>query len=114
MKIIPILFCSLVTLTAFPQENILDKNAAGAFPIVSSQGATALYIDKSDHAVVQRSALMLQTDIEMITGKKPAILHTLPPGAENLVIIGSLDASPLMQKLAGEKKLDTTNLEGKW
>src|SRR5690349_1566536 len=105
--------CFLLTLTAFSQENILEKNAAGAFPIVSNE-ATALYVDTEDHPVVQKTALMLQKDIEIITGKKPAILHTLPASADNLVIIGSLDASPLMKKLASEKKLDTTGLQGKW
>jgi hypothetical protein len=112
-KNILILSCFLLSLSAFSQENILEKSAAGAFPIVSNE-ATALYVDKEDHPVVQKTALMLQKDIGMITGKKPVILHTLPAVAENLVIIGSLDASPLMKKLAAEKKLDTTGLQGKW
>jgi len=114
MKSILILYCSLLSLTAFTQEIILEKSAAGAFPIVSNGQATALYVDKADHAVVQKTALMLQNDIEMVTGKKPAIIHTLPAGAENLVIIGSLDASPLMKKLTDEKKIDTARLQGKW
>src|ERR1700735_2957881 len=68
MKRIHLLLLSiLLTLSTFAQD----------FPIVSHNGdATPIYVDPNDHWLVRHSAELLQADIERVTGKRPAILHT--------------------------------------
>jgi hypothetical protein len=91
---------------------IAERNEPGSFPIVSSSAPTTIYVNEKDHWLVQKSASLLQSDIEKVTGKKPAIANTA--SGKNIIIIGSLDQSPLIQELIRTKKLNVTNIKGKW
>ena len=94
------------------QNNITDKNAVGAFAIVANQKATPICVDANDHAVVRKAASFLQSDIEMLTGLKPN-LETAPSSTQ-IIIVGSLDKSPLINQLVKEKKLNVDKIKGKW
>jgi hypothetical protein len=98
----------------FAQQAILFKNEPGAFPIVTPKKATPIYVDANDHWLVQKAAALLQTDIEKVTGHKPDTTHalTLPP--KNIIVIGSLDQSPLINQLVAAHKLSVDSLKGKW
>ena len=50
----------------------------------------------------------------MLTGFKPEIISSLPLAADNLIIIGSLDSSEIINRLSSAKKINTENLKGKW
>jgi len=50
----------------------------------------------------------------MVTGKKPELLNKLPASQKNIIVIGSIDKSPLIGQLITEKKLDVTGIKGKW
>lgn len=89
------------------------STSAQDFPIVSHNGdATPIYVDSNDHWLVRRAAELLQADIERVTGKRPAILHTLTNTA-NLIVIGSLDSSTAIRDLMHETHLSTAQA-GKW
>ena len=93
----------LLTLSTFAQD----------FPIVSHNGdATPIYVDPNDHWLVRHVAELLQADIERVTGKRPALLHTLT-NAPNLIVIGSLDSSATTRKLMHDTHA-AINQAGKW
>jgi len=96
------------------QNFISPGNEVGAFPIVTSLQATAIYVDENDDWLVHKAASFLQGDIEMVTDKKPEIISRLPPSAKNIIIIGSLNKSTLINKLVSEKKINVNELKGKW
>src|SRR4051794_8060590 len=98
-------FFLLLSINGLSQSLITEKKAAGSFPVVSATAATAIYTDEKDAWLVQKSASLLQHDIEMVTGKKPQIIHTIPAAAQNLVIVGSIIQSDVIQQLQLEKKL---------
>ncbi|HVS96450.1 MAG TPA: glycosyl hydrolase 115 family protein, partial [Puia sp.] len=87
---------------------------AQGFPIVTKdKGATPIYVDPNDHWLVGKTAGMLQDDIEKVTGVRPVILHALPDGrANNLIIIGSMDSSAIVRRLLRQHRLPP--LTGKW
>jgi GH35 family endo-1,4-beta-xylanase len=93
--------------------SILSAGAQG-FPIVTKTGGpTSIYVDSNDYWLVNRTAQLLQEDIERVSGAKPAILHTLPDNAvDNLIIIGSMDSSAVIRRLLRQNKL--AKLTGKW
>src|SRR5690349_21043745 len=80
------------------------QNIGNNFPIVSKEQAASIVVDNQDHAVVQKAVLLLQSDIEKISGKK-AELTNKTSLSKNIIIVGSLDKSSLIQKLVEEKKL---------
>jgi hypothetical protein len=115
MKSISILLVfSLLSFPALHAQNMIsEKKSPGAFGILSNEKATAIYIDQNDHQVVHRAALLLQSDIENLTSKKPILVST-PSTAENLIIIGTVDQSSIINRLVEEKKLNVNEIKGKW
>ena len=99
---------------SWSQDLVTDLAGPGTIPVVSATHATAIYVDTADYWLVQKAAALLQEDIERVTGRRPRILHTLPASAENLIIIGSLDRSPLIGRLAKEHRLSSDSLKGQW
>ncbi len=93
---------------------ISENQSPGFFPIVSSGKATAIYVDVKDHWLVHKAAELLQQDLQMLTGRKPEIISNLPGHADCVVIVGSVDSSELIKKLAAEKKINIEKLGGKW
>ena len=115
-KILIYLLAALATLPAHSQDLITDRPAGDEFPIVSGlTGATPIYIDPNDHWLVGKTASMLQEDIRRVTGFKPAIITDLSKGTRlhNVIIIGSLDHSQLIQRLARQNMIPSS-LNGKW
>lgn len=107
-KLLFILLTIGCTLLAPAQNMVLHHADAGAFPIVSPAGATAIYVDSNDHWIVRQAAFFLQQDIQRVTGRLPEILHRVPPDAADLIIISSLDGNPSIASVAGD------SLRGKW
>ena len=114
-----IFFCILVSIFIFccncySQNFITAKKEGGSFPIVSITTATKIYTDTDDDWLVQKSAALLQTDIEKITGKKPTIIHQLSAADKNIIIIGSINNSTIINQLVANKKLNIFNTKNKW
>lgn len=107
-------FSLLFGINAISQNFISSKKQPGSFPVASATTATTIYTDENDFWLVQKSASLLQNDIEMVTGKKPAIVHSIPSSAQNLIIIGSVPQSSIIKQLTQQKKLGIDQLKGKW
>ena len=105
--------CSFIRLPA-QDITIGEKKDPGFFPIVSASGPTSIYVDEKDHWLMQKAAVLLQQDIESLTGQKAQIVSRLPSSAAQIIIIGSLDHSPLIQQLAAEKKIHVEGMSGQW
>ncbi len=91
---------------------ILDKMASGAFPIVQSGKAAALYVDSADWPGVARAAGDLARDIAQVTGSAPAIVHEAHTGP--LLLIGTIGKSPVIDRLIAERKIDAAGVAGEW
>ncbi|TDH27337.1 glycosyhydrolase [Segetibacter sp. 3557_3] len=95
-------------------QNFVFSSTQGAFPLADANGATSIYVDDSDHWLVQQSAQLLAGDIEKVTGHKSIVLHELPTQAANLIIVGSLNKSGTIKRLISAGKLKTGQQAGKW
>src|ERR1044072_6981172 len=113
-KTLLILLAWFLTRPLLTQETILTKNEPGAFPIVIDKKTTPIYVDAADHWLVQKAAALLQTDLQKVTGKKPIVSHNLPQKTKNIIIIGSLDKSPIIRQLIQTNKLLADSIKDKW
>lgn len=102
-----------ITLTVSAQSFITSKKEAGVFVIGSSQ-PLFIYIDGKDDWLVNKAATLLQADIEMVTGKKPTLINELSPASKNVIIVGTVDRSSIIKKLAAQKNIDVSSIKGKW
>ena len=108
----PAVLCAGPSL-GLPVTIVADAPSAGAFPLVTAQGAAPLCYDASDHAGVLRAVGDLAADIERVTGRRPSAATTCPAHAQP-VIIGTLGKSAVIDALAAAGKLDAADLKGKW
>jgi hypothetical protein len=102
-----------LTLTSGAQNFITEKSGED-FPIVTASQSASIYIDSNDDWLVHKAASLLQSDIEMVTGKKPDILSSISSSAKNIIIIGTIKGSATINTLIKAKKLNADNIKGKW
>ncbi len=85
-----------------------------SFAIVAEGGAAVLWVSASDHPGVARVTRDLQADVERVTGTAPEIVVDAVPSARDVVIVGTIGRSPVVDRLIAEGKLDVTDVEGRW
>ena len=106
--------CLLICSAIFCQHIISENRTAGSFSLVAGSYAPSIYTDPDDSWLVNKSAVFFQQDIERVTGVAPAVLNRLPVSAKQIVVIGSLDHSSLIRRLADENKINVDSIKGKW
>ena len=100
---------------AGPETYISTSPRLGSFPLVAGGKAAPIVVSSSDHAGVVRVAGDLQADIKRVTGVQPAVSSDeAPAGAKEVVIVGTIGTSPLVDKLIASHKLDVSGIAGKW
>ncbi|MGA9291730.1 MAG: glycosyl hydrolase 115 family protein, partial [Ignavibacteriaceae bacterium] len=83
--------------------------------ILSAQGKSApLYISTKDYPGVIRALRDLQSDIKKVTNAEPQLSIDKIPSEKEIVIVGTLGKSPVIDELVSNKKLNVENINGKW
>ncbi|KAI0369314.1 hypothetical protein BV20DRAFT_1113770 [Pilatotrama ljubarskyi] len=100
------------------------KAAPSTFPIVSNRRATPILLSPDEWPGVQRAATDFASDIEQVTGVKPSLRNVsssaLTSQSEassfgaNVVIVGTLGKSALIDAVVNRTKLDVSGIQGKW
>ena len=96
------------------ESYISEQSKSGALTLAADGKATPLYISSQDWPGVIRALGDLQSDIEKVTGIKPEISKDAVPNAKEVVLVGTLGKSPIIDKLASENKIDVSDVEGQW
>ncbi|MFJ6672800.1 glycosyl hydrolase 115 family protein [Actinosynnema sp. NPDC091369] len=99
---------------------VVDDPGPGRFPLASRGGVAALVVSDADHPGVVRVVGDLRDDLERVTGVRPEI--TSVGGADDptavprgdVVIVGTVGRSPLIDGLVERGKLDVSGIEGRW
>jgi hypothetical protein len=100
---------------ALGQERYIEvAPGMGSFPIVQEKNASMIYVDAADFAGVVRAADDLKTDIARVTGISTGTSHVETNLGKNVIIIGTIGKSALIDRLILEKKIDVSPIAGKW
>lgn len=97
-----------------PGAYISFTSRRGSFALVKSRRAVPILVSDRDWAGVVRAAGDLQSDIERVTGVRPALSHGAAPRGREITIIGTVGRSPLIDGLIARGKLDVSGIRGKW
>ena len=114
-KYVIIFVLSICThLSAMIQEDyVTETYNTDYFTIADKDAVSPIYVDKSDFAGVLRAANDLQTDIQRVTGKKPQISNSIQLDSEQVIVVGTLGKSRLIDSLLSSNKIDHADLKGK-
>ena len=111
MKRITILIFFFLAALVSNAQLIAEIGQPNSFPL----SGAVIYVDEADHALVKKSAELLQQDIEMVTGKKPVLVNKIPATSTigTIIVVGSIERSSLIKRLFAENKIQNT-LKNKW
>jgi glycosyl hydrolase family 115 (putative glucuronidase)/glycosyl hydrolase family 115 len=84
------------------------------FTLVRGGAAVDLFVDPADDPAVVRATGDLQADVERVGRVRPRLLHTLPEKASLLVLVGTIGASPVIDRLVADRRLDVSRVKGRW
>jgi hypothetical protein len=88
--------------------------APGSFSLVQQGAAAPLYVDSQDFPGVIRATDDLKSDIARVTNVTPAVIHQEGGPGANVIIIGTLGKSRLLDRLIQEGRLEAAPIAGKW
>jgi hypothetical protein len=109
------LFCQYTLLAQMPDRKyVVEKQGNGYFPIKNGNEATPLLLSSTDFPGVIRAVGDLQADIFKVTGIQPVLNLDKAPGAKQVIIVGTIGNSPLVDGLVAKKLIDASALKGKW
>ena len=109
-----ILFLSIPAQAAKDHVYIATTADANQFLLSDSKMSTTLVISSEDHLGVIDALKNLKTDIGKVTGREPEIVYTNLPTQKEMVIVGTLDKSPMIAELVKRKKIDVSEIKGQW
>jgi hypothetical protein len=84
----------------------------GAFVLADTRSLATLRVDSTDWPGVVRAAHDLQADVERVTSRRPSLVTS--GTAPQMVLIGTVGKSPLIDGLAASGKIDVSGIRGKW
>jgi hypothetical protein len=90
------------------------SNSADTITIFGGKIACTLVVDGEDFPLVQLAANMFADDVERVTGHRLSVTNTAV-GSPQLIVVGTLDKSALIQKLVADGKIkDLNKIQGLW
>jgi hypothetical protein len=110
-----LLIVLLIPYYLFAQISISSepKGSGTSFPIVNKVGVVNIIYDSSENILVNKVANFLASDIESVSDRRPTVLQDLPKG-KNVIIIGTIGNSSLIDQLVSKNKINVESIEGKW
>jgi len=93
---------------------VSEKQTKGVFTVSASGRSSPLWVSSQDYPGVKRIAGHLQEDISRVSGARPDLTVDRIPAGREIVLVGTLGKSPLIDQLISQKKLDVSGVEGKW
>ncbi|MCU0408538.1 MAG: glycosyl hydrolase 115 family protein, partial [Bacteroidales bacterium] len=113
-------FALIMVLPAFSQlatENklfISTDPVKGSFAIFQDGKVSPLLVSSADWPGVVRAFKDLSSDLGKVTGITPQVLFDKPFRTGELIIAGTIGKSPLIDRLVKRKKINVSDVAGKW
>jgi hypothetical protein len=89
--------------------------AAEEFTLASVRGTVPIVVSARDFPGVLRAVGDLRADVGRVAGMEPTLsTDVLPAGARQIVLVGTLGRSALIDRLVNEGKLSAEGVAGRW
>jgi hypothetical protein len=93
---------------------ISHKWEKGCFTLSNSGRSAPLLASSEDYPGVIRALKQLQVDIGLVTNVKPELFFNSFAQSKEIVLVGTLGKSPLIDTLAEKRKIDSKSIAGCW
>jgi hypothetical protein len=112
-----IFFVTLLPLGAWAVNGInyvSETYTKSAFKLSANGKSTPILASSTDYKGVLRALNDLQNDIGKVTGYKPNVIYDKLSLQNEIVIVGTLGKSQVIDKLVKSGKLNVSSIKGKW
>ncbi|NME71747.1 glycosyl hydrolase 115 family protein [Flammeovirga aprica] len=89
-----------------------DAKGQNSFPLFKNKEVATIYVSSSSAPQILRAVKDLQNDIEMVTGQKPKVVHSLKHAGTNSILIGSVNDTNLLKLQKKNKLEEAKGIEG--
>lgn len=86
----------------------------GALPLVANGRPATLWVADQDTQGVRRAVADLQRDLSQVSGAKVPLSSASKLTAKNVVLVGTLGQSPIIDALVKDGKLNVSAIVGRW
>jgi hypothetical protein len=95
-------------------EFVENTSSKGSFPVAQGGAAADIYVDSADWSGVLRAATDLQADVNRVTALTPKLITDGKGLGKNVIIIGTIGRSTIIDQLIKDKKIDVSKVKGQW
>jgi hypothetical protein len=88
--------------------------AFSSFRLAHEGSAAMLYTDPDDYAGVVRATRDLQTDIFRVSGCQTQLINNQKSLSGDVILIGTIGKSHIIDQLIRKRKIDVSQIAGKW
>ncbi|HEX3969635.1 MAG TPA: glycosyl hydrolase 115 family protein [Edaphobacter sp.] len=110
-------FATLAGLPAFSlgeAHHVTSTPEAGDFALAGKQSLARVYVDSADWPGVLLAAGSFSSDVAQVTGRTPEIVPSLGREDRDVVLIGTIGRSAIIDRLIARHKLDVSAVRGRW
>ena len=93
---------------------VVAQAARGRFALSTSGVSAPLLVSARDYPGVIRAVRDLRTDIGRVTSTEPSFTLDSVGRAREIVVVGTLGKNDLIDRLVREKRLDVSQVAGRW
>src|SRR5690242_14130163 len=93
---------------------IMNTPGAGSFPLCADKKVAAIVVDTNDYAGVLIAANNLRKDLSRVTGRTPALFKLAKGSGPNVVLIGTIGKSEIVDRLIREQKIKVSDITNQW
>ena len=93
---------------------VSEEHSDGSFCLFEKGNAASIFVDTNDWPGVLRVATDLQKDIGRVSQAGPALTHELAHLGQNVILVGTIGHSAVIDQLVRERKIDVAGIAGKW
>ena len=112
--LVVLLACPLPCFAIGQPQYITRSPSAGGLTLAQNGTAAAVYVDPRDDWGVIHAAQELRSDVQRVTGVKPALPREARSLQGNVVLIGTIGRSRVIDRLVRNHAIDVGAIRGQW
>ena len=93
---------------------VIANKSGNSFTISENSKVAPIVVSNNDYEGVRRVARYFQIDVKNVTNSEPEILMDRLPDAEEVIIVGTIGKSQLIDDLIEKGKINVDDVNGKW
>jgi hypothetical protein len=114
LALLPVVLCPFAALALGQPKYVRTSPVVGDFTLAANGHAATLLVSDEDWPGVVRAAGDLSQDVERVTGHSAPLVKEAAQARGDIVIIGTIGKSPLIDELVRKHKLDVSGIAGQW